>query len=140
VPRRLLAGAAGALAGGLAAVLGSFAHAATAGGAPAGLAAALGLSFACFVTTGLAARRRGPVALAAAAWVLVVLVLSLRRPEGDLVVPGTALGYAWLLGGTLAAAAAVSLPYAGVGPRPVTSAAAPPSPGRPPTATSADGR
>jgi hypothetical protein len=136
--RRLVAGASGVLAGGLSALLGSFVHAATVGWAPVGLVAALGLSLACFVAVGLAARRRGPVGLGAVAWMLVVLVLSMPRPEGDLVVPGTPLGYAWLLGGLLVAAASVSLPYGGTPGR--DGAAAPPPAAPPPTATSPDGR
>ena len=146
MPRRLLAGAAGVLAGGLSGLLGSFAHGATVARLPVGLAAALGLSLACFVAVGAAARRRAPVAVAGVSWVLVVLVLSLPRPEGDLVVPGTALGYAWLLLGLLAAAAAVCVPYGSVPTRARTGAPVPPagpSPpavSPPPTATPPGGR
>ena len=35
-------------------------------------------------------------------WLVAVLVLASRRPEGDLVVPGPVAGYVWLLGGTAA--------------------------------------
>ena len=37
-------------------------------------------------------------------WLVVVLVLSAPRPEGDLVVPGTLVGLAFLFGGAAAGA------------------------------------
>ena len=102
-----------AVLGGLGAgLLGSFVHGSAAYGVPVGLLTALGLSLSVFSVAGLAARSRGPTALAVAGWMLMVLVLSLRRPEGDLVVPATLLGYLWLLGGMATAAAALSVPYA----------------------------
>jgi len=117
-PRRVLA-AAGAALGGLAAgLIGSFAHATTSYGVPVGLLAGLGLSLAVVATAGLTAGSRGPAACAALGWVGVVFLLSMRRPEGDLVVPGSLLGYTWLFGGTLVAGAAVSWPYASTGPSP----------------------
>ncbi len=86
---------------------------------PVGLLAALVLTLAVCAAAGLGTRSRGPAAGAALGWVGIVVVLSTRRPEGDLVVPGTLLGYAWLLGGTLVAGAAVSWPYASTGPSPL---------------------
>ncbi len=79
-------------------------------GAPVGLLLALGLSAAVFVTGGLLLGRP-PVVAAAAGWVAVVLLLASPRPEGDLVVPASATGYGWLLGGTLVALGCVALPY-----------------------------
>ena len=117
-PRRVLAGVVAMLGGLGAGLLGSFVHATTSYGVPVGLLAGLGLSLAVFVTAGLTTRSRAPVAGAALGWVVAVLLLSIRRPEGDLVVPGTLLGYVWLLGGTLLAGAAVSWPYASTGPSP----------------------
>jgi hypothetical protein len=117
-PRRLLAGAVAALGGLVAGLVGSFVHAATAYGVPVGLLSGLGLSLAVFVTAGLTTRSRGSVTCAALGWASVVLLLSVRRPEGDLVVPGTGLGYAWLLGGMVVTAAAVSWPYASTAPSP----------------------
>jgi len=52
-------------------------------------------------------------------WVAVTLVLSSRRAEGDVVVPGTAVGLAFLLAGALASAVA----YAAVVLRPAPSGA-----------------
>lgn len=42
-------------------------------------------------------------------WMGVVVALSSRRPEGDLVVTGTLAGYVFLLGGVLAALGAIVL-------------------------------
>ena len=99
--------------GGLAAgVLGSFVHASTVGGVPVGLLTGLGLSLAVFVLSGAVLRGRRGVAVATAGWLVAAVMLSLRRPEGDLVVPGTLLGYAWLLGGLVVAALAAAWPYA----------------------------
>lgn len=102
--------------GGLAAgVLGSFVHAYTVAGLPVGLLTGLGLCLAVFVTSGLALRGRRGVAVSTAGWLVAVVMLSLRRPEGDLVVPGTLLGYAWLLGGLVVAAVAAAWHYAPAG-------------------------
>ncbi len=117
-PHRVLAGAVAAIGGLAAGLIGSFAHASTSYGVPVGLLAGLGLSLAVMATAGLASRSRGPAACAALGWLSIVWLLSTRRPEGDLVVPGTLLGYTWLLGGTLVATAAVSWPYASTGSSP----------------------
>jgi hypothetical protein len=42
-------------------------------------------------------------------WLVVVIVLAIRRPEGDLVVTGTAEGTVFLYGGVLAAGIAILL-------------------------------
>ena len=117
-PRRVLAGVVAALGGVAAGLVGSFAHAITAFGVPVGLLASLGLTLAVCATAGLVSGSRGPAACAALGWVSIVFLLSTRRPEGDLVVPGTLLGYTWLLGGTLVAGAAACWPYASTGPSP----------------------
>jgi hypothetical protein len=44
----------------------------------------------------------------AAGWLLVVFLMSSRRPEGDLVVTGGAAGYVYLLGGAVAAVVAIA--------------------------------
>jgi N-acetyl-1-D-myo-inositol-2-amino-2-deoxy-alpha-D-glucopyranoside deacetylase len=102
-----LAVAAGVAAG----VLGSFVHALTVGGFPVGLVCGLALSAAVFVAAGLAAGSRSGAAAAAGGWFLPLLALSAPRPEGDLVVAGDAVGYLWLVGGTVVAGAAVAWPY-----------------------------
>ena len=102
----LPAAAAGACAG----VLGSFVHPLVLAGLPVGLAVAAALSVGVFVTSGLLLGRPGAAA-AALGWLVAVLVLASRRPEGDLVVPGSVAGYVWLLGGTVLAGCCVALPY-----------------------------
>ena len=77
-------------------------------GLPVGLAVAAALSAGVFVTCGLLLGRPGAAA-AAIGWLVAVLVLASRRPEGDLVVPGSVAGYVWLLGGTLLAGVCVAL-------------------------------
>lgn len=116
--RRVLAGAVAVLGGVAVGLIGSFAHAITAYGVPVGLLAGLLLTVAVCASAGLATGSRGPAACAALGWVAVVFLLSARRPEGDLVVPGSSLGYVWLLGGTLAAGVAACWPYASTGPSP----------------------
>lgn len=110
-----------AVAGGAAVgVLGSFVHPVEAAGLPVGLLLAVATSVGVWVTCGLLLGRAGCVA-AVLGWLVVVLLLSSRRPEGDLVVPGTTAGYVWLLGGMLLGAGCVALPYR----RPGRSAAEP---------------
>jgi hypothetical protein len=104
----LPAAAAGVGAG----VLGSFVHPLVLAGLPVGLALAAALSAGVFVTSGLLLGRPG-AASAALGWLVAVLVLASRRPEGDLVVPGSVAGYVWLLGGAVLAGACIALPYSG---------------------------
>lgn len=65
------------------------------------------------VGTGLAGahvlqRRAGAVA-PGLLWLTIALVLGSKRPEGDLIVPNTLRGLAFLLAGTLAGAAVVGV-------------------------------
>jgi len=108
---RVLAATAGSIVGAFAGVVGSFVHGYTVVGVPIGLVTALGLSLLVFMTSGVAARGRAGPALSAAGWLLSVLLLTVRRPEGDLIVAGTGLGYAWLIGGTILGAWTVAWPY-----------------------------
>ena len=119
---------AAAVAGAAAGLLGSFVHPLTVVLLPVGLLLAFALSAAVFVTAGLLLGRRGAVA-AGAGWVVTVLLLASPRPEGDLVVPGSAGGYVWLFGGTLLAAGCLALPYGRL-----------PPPGVQPSATPGGGR
>ena len=93
-------------------VLGSFVHAATLGRVPAGLLCAYALTVALLVAGRLATGSRSGAAAAAAGWVVALLLLSAPRPEGDLVVAGGLLGYAWLVGGLVIATLAVAVPSA----------------------------
>ena len=119
---------AAAVAGAAAGLLGSFVHALTVVLLPVGLLLAFALSAAVFVTAGLLLGRGGAVA-AGAGWVVTVLLLASPRPEGDLVVPGSAGGYVWLFGGTLLAAGCLALPYGRL-PRPSVQPSATPGGGR----------
>lgn len=98
------------LAGGVAGLLGSFLHPLTVGWLPVGLLVGFALTAAVVVTSGLLLGRPGAAA-AAVGWLVVVLVLAAQRPEGDLVVPASGLGYTWLLGGTLLVLGCAALPY-----------------------------
>jgi hypothetical protein len=104
----LLALVAGVTAG----VLGSFTFAYMRGPLPVGLLVALCLCLAAFVTSGLLLRSRAAAVVAAGGWLVSVGLLSMQRPEGDLIVPATTLGYCWLLVGTLVAGLSLAVPYA----------------------------
>ena len=116
------------LAGAVAGLLGSFVHALEPAGLPLGLLVALALSAGVFLTMGLAFGRPA-VAAAALGWLLVVLLLSTQRPEGDLVVTGSLVGYGWLLGGFLVAGGCLAPRSAGAR-----------RPAVPPSAGAEDGR
>ncbi len=89
-------------------VFGSFEFSWTFFGIPV---AALGwsvLNLAVFRAAGWAMNGKLGAGVPAALWMVVVVVLSARRPEGDLVVTGTLAGYVFIFGGAVAALAAVS--------------------------------
>jgi hypothetical protein len=115
-PLRLLVHGLAVVLGALAGLLGSFVHPVVVAGLPLGLVCALVLSGSAFVAAGVAAGSRSGAAAAAVGWLVPVLLLSAPRPEGDLVVPGTGLGYAWLVGGMVVAGLAIAWPYAAGGP------------------------
>ena len=110
-PRRLLVCAVAVVAGVVGGFLGSFVHSLTSYGVPVGLITALALSLSIFVTAGIASGSRLGAGLAAAGWLLTVLLLTVRRPEGDLIIAGTLLGYAWLIAGMVVAGGCVAWPY-----------------------------
>ncbi|RJK98009.1 hypothetical protein D5H78_03375 [Vallicoccus soli] len=93
------------VAGALAALVGSFLHAATVAGLPTGLLLALALSGAAVVAPALALGSSAAALLAVGGWVATALYASVRRPEGDLLVQADGVGYAWLYGGTVLLAA-----------------------------------
>jgi hypothetical protein len=106
----LLALVAGVTAG----VLGSFTFAYMRGPLPVGLLVALCLCLAAFVASGLLLRSRAAAVVATSGWLVSVGLLSMQRPEGDLIVPATTLGYCWLLVGTLVAGLSLAVPYAAI--------------------------
>lgn len=106
------------LVGAVTAVLGSAVHLLTvrvgAGGAlpafPVGVALALTLTATAQVWLGAWSGWRPALAVSGAAWLLVCLALSSPRPEGDLLVAGTARGYTWLVVGSVLPAVVAFLP------------------------------
>ncbi|RKS72421.1 hypothetical protein CLV35_2665 [Motilibacter peucedani] len=87
------------LLGLLVGAVGSFAQEVRAGRVPAGLLLALLASaVAVALASALGTSRLLPVA-ATVGWLVAVVPLSGRRPEGDLVVSGDTTGYVWAYGG-----------------------------------------
>ena len=107
---RALLLAAAMTVGAIAGVLGSFAVLETAFGLPSGLLLGLLIGVGVVLCAGLVSGRTTAVA-AVLGWLVVVLLLASRRPEGDLVIDGSVSGYAWLFGGTLLLGACAALPY-----------------------------
>jgi hypothetical protein len=85
---------------------------------PAGLVLALVTGAALTVAGGLVTRTRVGAGLVAGPWVLTALPFAAERPEGDLVISGTPVGYGYLFGAALLAAITVTLPYRDLAPRP----------------------
>jgi hypothetical protein len=94
-------------------VLGAFVHAATVRPLglplPVGLAVALAAEAALLLAGCAALGNRWGAAIPAVTWTLTVLMLTLPRPEGDLIVAANLVGYAFLLLGTVLAGLVVSL-------------------------------
>jgi hypothetical protein len=95
-------------------VAGAFVHnvTVTLGGLalPAGLFAALGAVAGALVIARRVSAGRLGAAVTAATWLLTVLLLSIPRPEGDLVIADGVAGYTFLWGGAILAAVIVTLP------------------------------
>ena len=91
-------------------VLGSFVHSVGLGPAPLGLLWAYVLTAALLAVGRLATGGRSGAVAVSVGWVVALLLLSAPRPEGDLVVTGSVVGYAWLLGGLVVCAAGVGWP------------------------------
>jgi Family of unknown function (DUF6113) len=99
------------LVGAAAGTVGAFLHAASVLGLPAGLLLALGLGVAGVVSSGVATGSRLGAGLALAGWLVTVFLLSLPRPEGDLVLPARWQGYGFLYGGALLLSALLARDY-----------------------------
>ena len=80
-------------------------------GLPVGLPLALALAAAAHVLAGWVLRSRLAVLAPGAGWLVPVLVLSVPRSEGDLVVAANPAGYLFLLGGSVLIGLGVALPY-----------------------------
>ncbi|WP_233510198.1 DUF6113 family protein [Actinomadura craniellae] len=90
-------------------LVGSFTHAWLLGGVPVVLLVLLAVNLAGTWLAGWAMGGRLGGIVPAAAWTLVAVLMSTRRPEGDLIISGTLLGYGFLLGGMVTAAVAIML-------------------------------
>jgi hypothetical protein len=97
------------LLGGVFGVVGSFAQDWTAGPVPVAAIVLVALVFAMARLAGLGMGGRLGATIPAVMWGVVVFVMSMRRSEGDLVVPGTTAGYLFIIGGMLAAVAGVMM-------------------------------
>jgi hypothetical protein len=84
---------------------------------PYGLVLSLVTGTALAIAAGLLTHSRLGATAVAGPWLLIALPFATQRPEGDLIIPGTATGYAYLIGTALLGAMAVTLPYRDLSPR-----------------------
>ena len=95
-------------------LVGAFVHDTTAAvrgvSLPVGLLAALGAAVGSLLIARHAVPGRAGVLVAAGCWLVTAVVLSMPRPEGDLVIADGVAGYAFLWGGAILAAIVVTLP------------------------------
>ncbi len=110
------------LLGAVVGVIGAFAHDLRLhlGGVPlpVGLVLALVAGVGLSIAGGLVTGTRVGAGMVAVPWVLSALLFSAERPEGDLVISASTVGYAYLFGAALLAATTVTLPYRDLAPRP----------------------
>lgn len=114
---RLLALVVLAAIGSVTGILGSFVHDVSYDllgiGVPVGLLLALALAAVGYALAGWVLQNRLAVLAPGAGWLVPVLVMSVPRPEGDLVVAANPTGYAFLLGGSVLIGLSVAMPYGG---------------------------
>lgn len=96
-----------AVLGAILGVIGAFEFSWQAGPVPVAALAWTVVNIAAFRGAGWVMEGKLGVVAPAVPWVVVVLVLSSSRPEGDLVVTGTAAGYIFIFGGVIAAVVAL---------------------------------
>jgi Family of unknown function (DUF6113) len=96
-----------AVLGVLLGVIGSFEFSWQAGSFPVAAIALSALNLAIFRAAGWAMESRLGAVVPAVLWMIILVVLSSRRPEGDLVVTGTTPGYVYMFGGAVAALVAI---------------------------------
>ncbi len=90
-------------------VYGAFYSSLWVGVVPVGVVAAVVANFVMCRAAGRMLRARLSGLVPAGGWVVAMVLLSSRRPEGDLIITGSRLGYMLLFGGTIAAALGASL-------------------------------
>lgn len=96
-----------AMLGAIIGLIGSFNYSWTAGGVPvAALLLAAG-NFGVLLSAGRGMGGKLGALVPAAAWMLVIIVMQTRRPEGDLPITGTVEGYLFIVGGMVAAGLAI---------------------------------
>jgi hypothetical protein len=78
---------------------------------PVGLVLALVTGTVLAVAGGLLTCSRLGAGLVAGPWLLAALPFAAQRPEGDLVISATPIGYAYLLGTSLLGAMTITVPY-----------------------------
>lgn len=91
-----------ALLGFVVALIGSFCLGWTVGDVPAASIALVVVVFGLVRVAGWGMGGRLGALIPAVVWGLVVFVMSMQRPEGDLVVPATLAGYIYIIGGMVA--------------------------------------
>jgi Family of unknown function (DUF6113) len=119
----------------LAAVCACFVHPTTVTfatfGLPVGLVLALGGTAGVLAMGTLLSRTRWGSGAVAAAWLVTVVMLSLPRPEGDVVIAQDAVGLTFLGVGVVLAGVSVGLPAGGLGYHGRLAAVSPQVPGSP---------
>lgn len=90
-------------------VLESFLHPLLLRSVPVGVIGAGVANFLAAQLIGRGARSRAYAAGPGIGWLIATIVLTVQRPEGDFVVPGTWTGYGYLLAGTLGAVVGIAL-------------------------------
>jgi hypothetical protein len=96
-----------AVLGVLLGVIGSFEFSWQLAGVPVAAIFLSLVNLAAFRAAGWAMESKLGAVIPAALWMIILVVLSSRRPEGDLVVTGTTPGYVYMFGGAVAALAAI---------------------------------
>lgn len=84
-------------------LVGSFLQDWTVSGVPVASIVLVVVLFALVRLAGWGMGGRAGAVVPAILWLVVVFVMSMQRPEGDLVVPATVAGYIYIIGGLLAA-------------------------------------
>lgn len=88
-------------------VFGSFEFSWQVGAVPVAAIALSLVNLAIFRGAGWAMESKLGAVVPAVLWMIVLVLLSSRRPEGDLVVTGTTAGYTYMFGGAVAALVAI---------------------------------
>ncbi|WP_433477289.1 DUF6113 family protein [Spirillospora sp. CA-142024] len=97
------------LLGGLFGLVGSFAQDWYTGPVPIPAIVLAGLVFVMARLSGMGMGGRLGATVPALVWGIVVFVMTMRRPEGDLIVPGSLSGYVFFVGGLFAAVIGVMM-------------------------------